>query len=550
MGNKQKNANQQVGNQIINQNQKSSNVKQINQIKPLYPRGEQHLLKKIKGSTSIQDKLRRKVELFISLVQIPSAGKYSVDLFIKERQLREKLASIQQQESNLDNQVIFTSCIEMYYFFERDQTLEIVIRDSFNNQTIINEKVAKVASSLKNNLVLQSNSYSVELRMISLAPKAKQTDLSIELLESNKNIANLQHPVIGNNKDIFYVIYNNNDNQTWRPIYKSEESKRFSFNSVNLNNMDLCLDDESKLFKIEIFEFGNNVPLYFNTFSINMINQSQGIIPLKHCLLNQPQNSDVLVKVNMRVNEKLDFMALIKSGLEISLLVGIDFTGSNGHPLDQFSLHNIHKREANQYEKAIRACGNILAYYDSDQKFPLYGFGGVPQGQYDVNHSFALTFTNDPMVNSIDEMIDVYKMALTRTELSGPTYFSPLLNNILNLVRQQSTLNTYFVILIITDGIICDLQETIDAIVNLSFLPVSIIIIGVGSADFSAMEDLDGDTVKLKSSKGLLCERDIVQFVPFLKYERDSSRLAEEVLMELPDQIEQYYKKRPLNIKK
>ena len=83
MGNKQKNTNQQNGNQIINQNQKSSYVKQNNQIKPLYPRGEQHLLKKIKGSTSIQDKLKRKVELFISLVQIPSAGKYSVDLFIK-----------------------------------------------------------------------------------------------------------------------------------------------------------------------------------------------------------------------------------------------------------------------------------------------------------------------------------------------------------------------------------------------------------------------------------------------------------------------------------
>lgn len=70
-------------------------------------------------------------------------------------------------------------------------------------------------------------------------------------------------------------------------------------------------------------------------------------------------------------------------------------------------------------------------------------------------------------------------------------------------------------LLIITDGEITDLDQTKQAIVNSSKLPMSIIIVGVGEADFKAMEVLDGDKGVLKSPSGEPVARDIVQFVPF-----------------------------------
>jgi hypothetical protein len=100
----------------------------------------------------------------------------------------------------------------------------------------------------------------------------------------------------------------------------------------------------------------------------------------------------------------------------------------------------------------------------------------------------------------------------------------------------------YFVLMIITDGEICDIDDTIDAIVNASYLPLSIIIVGVGSSSFEAMNILDGDDLPLRSSNGRPIHRDIVQFVPFNKYENNPELLAEEVLKELPDQIEIYYR--------
>lgn len=79
---------------------------------------------------------------------------------------------------------------------------------------------------------------------------------------------------------------------------------------------------------------------------------------------------------------------------------------------------------------------------------------------------------------------------------------------------------------------------------------MSIIIVGVGSADFSAMKELDADTVPLVSN-GKKAARDIVQFVPF-HTAKTKGRLAEEVLEEIPDQIVGYMKSKnivPTDIK-
>ena len=55
------------------------------------------------------------------------------------------------------------------------------------------------------------------------------------------------------------------------------------------------------------------------------------------------------------------------------------------------------------------------------------------------------------------------------------------------------------ILLIITDGIINDMKETIDQIVRGSSLPLSIIIVGVGDADFESLDQLDADDEPLYS---------------------------------------------------
>ena len=56
---------------------------------------------------------------------------------------------------------------------------------------------------------------------------------------------------------------------------------------------------------------------------------------------------------------------------------------------------------------------------------------------------------------------------------------------------------TYPILLLLTDGAIHDMPETIEIVYALSHMPCSIIIVGVGNADFSSMEALDGDGGRL-----------------------------------------------------
>ena len=75
-----------------------------------------------------------------------------------------------------------------------------------------------------------------------------------------------------------------------------------------------------------------------------------------------------------------------------------------------------------------------------------------------------------------------------------------------------------------------------------SDLPLSIVIVGVGDADFTSMDVLDADEEPLYSQKyKRYMSRDIVQFVPFSEFRRDHYRLAKETLQEIPGQLTSFF---------
>ena len=84
------------------------------------------------------------------------------------------------------------------------------------------------------------------------------------------------------------------------------------------------------------------------------------------------------------------------------------------------------------------------------------------------------------------------------------------------------------------------MEKTVDLIVKSTTLPLSIIIVGIGQANFQNMERLDGDN-GLFDSHGRRAQRDIVQFVPFRDVQFNPDILAKQLLAELPDQVVQYF---------
>ena len=161
-----------------------------------------------------------------------------------------------------------------------------------------------------------------------------------------------------------------------------------------------------------------------------------------------------------------------------------------------------------------------------------------PQGK-EVSHCFALNGDIfKPECVCIEGVIETYMNAIHKVHFSGPTNFTPLLkfvNDMTESMGVSQLRQKYNILLIITDGLIIDLGKTIDEIVRGSDLPLSIIIVGVGNEDFSAMNQLDADRIPLFSQKYYRkASRDIVQFVPFSEYQDNPTELARKVLEELP----------------
>ncbi|KAA0721179.1 Copine-8 [Triplophysa tibetana] len=364
--------------------------------------------------------------------------------------------------------------------------------------------------------------------------------------------------------DPFLVFYRSNEDGTFTICHKTEVVKN-TLNPVweafKIPVRALCNGDCDRTIKVEVYDWDRDGSHDFiGEFSTSYRELSRGqsqfnvyevINPKKKDKKKKYLNSGTVTLLSFLIDTEVTFLDFIKGGTQINFTVAIDFTASNGNPAKPTSLHYMTPYQLNAYAMALKAVGEIIQDYDSDKMFPALGFGAKlpPDGR--VSHEFALNGNpQNPYCNGIDGVMEAYYQSLKSVQLYGPTNFSPVINHVARYAASVKDGSQYFILLIITDGVISDMAQTKESIVNAACLPMSIIIVGVGPAEFDAMIELDGDEVRI-SSRGRYAERDIVQFVPFRDYiDRTGNhilsmaRLAKDVLAEIPDQFLSYMRTR------
>jgi hypothetical protein len=229
------------------------------------------------------------------------------------------------------------------------------------------------------------------------------------------------------------------------------------------------------------------------------------------------------------------FVDYISGGCELNVVVAIDFTGSNGDPRKPGTLHYRHPDGShNDYEKAIASIVNILAKYDSDQKFPVVGFGAKYNGV--VRHCFQCG--PSPEVHGVQGVLDAYHSVFqSGLIMSSPTTFVEAIEtaasraNVTQEAAKRDGKQAYTILLILSDGAVTDVPSTKQCLERVSDSPLSVVIVGVGSADFTSMEFLDDSSGK----------RDIAQFVQYNKHSSSPVDLTSVTLKEIPDQVVGYF---------
>jgi len=564
--NPQKNINSSINNnsKVINQKNKDIKSSNIESERVAFPKGENYYQLIVDSNRSElinkNNKLCEKVELFFSLTHIQNPNDlYSFGISIINNTRIGISTFLGKLENRTGEEIEFGNSFIVDFFFEREQ--KIIIEPIINNDIIKDQKkefsLCKLMTRIDNKLSIDIND--VGILEINYKKKENQNN------ELNSETSVFQFNILLNNdifnteeslKGIFFVIRNVKDGKKRRPVYKSHEydfklneKKKTSF--ISLDSKILCNNDDSPIF-FELYSPNIDKAKYIGycTFNIKKLKSNLSNDKIEYIEIKSENNGKLgILEIIYSCRKIINFEHYIKNG-QINLDIAIDYTESNGLPSSKSSLHYIKAEEGNDYEKAIKSCGNIIANYDYDQIFPVYGFGGIPPNSNEVSHCFNINFDDNPEIQTLENIIKKYKESLDKVTLSGPTNFAPVIKKVMdeinNDLENNKDENHYYILLMLTDGVIIDMVDTVNCIVEASKLPLSIVIVGIGEADFENMERLDGDEVPLVNSFGEIRKRDIVQFVKFNTFKEKNAiadkELAEEVLKEIPRQIEEYYK--------
>lgn len=478
------------------------------------------------------ESLKEKVKLEFALQNANQKLTYNINATLLDR--NEMPYNSEQKKPHTNNEIIFENFYVCDYFFEKEQKIQIIIYKN-NKPITINTTLGCIIGSIHCTFIKK---YEGNETLFIRAEKMGKNDIIVDVKFSMKENDKNNSKYFLDNKLIYVITCKD------RKVYSSEAiDNEGKFNPIQIP---ACL--LQPFYTVSFYNCYNQLVSTFNK-KVEEIKQDQDNLQLKIPLSH---NSFLFLYDYSEIKESYSFLDYISSGIRIGLSIGIDFTGSNGHPLDDGTLHSIKGKKPNYYERAIRACGDIVAFYDEDQLFPVYGFGAIVNNSINKEASmcFNINFEENPDINTIDNVLKMYHECIEKEKLTfaGPTEFAPIINAVISRIKNKEI--EYHILMILTDGVIDDLQQTIDALVEGSFEPLSVIIIGIGDADFKKMQILDGDEVPLVSSNGKKRQRDLVQFVPFSKFQNDEIKLRDKVLEEIPRQIVEYFAMKNLNPEK
>jgi hypothetical protein len=330
---------------------------------------------------------------------------------------------------------------------ETGQLIEYPVSDLMRNTDSKLSKNIEKIGTLQISYIKQSN-------------QNKNLDNEISIFEFYIELNDNQ--IFGGKKkvyDVYFVIKRFRDGITKKDVYKSSErdyqlNKKYKTSSINLESNILCEDKDSLIF-FELYVPSLNVNDWIGTCSFSL-NKLENILKEDMFLtipIKNKRHGDIgTLEINYNKKEKITFEQFIKKG-QINLDIAIDYTKSNGDPNNVDSLHHLKENERNDYEKAIKSCGDIIAYYDADNKYPVYGFGGIPEGSNEVSHCFNVNFNPyDENIEGIDNIIKYYRDSLKKVKLSYPTYFCPTIKKVIEDISfDKKDENHYHILMILTD---------------------------------------------------------------------------------------------------
>jgi len=288
--------------------------------------------------------------------------------------------------------------------------------------------------------------------------------------------------------DPYLLVYRGRDD---KQIYRSEvimKTLNPTWEPFSISVWSLCSGDYLQKLRIECYDWDKiGSDDFIGSFSTTLKELIDNGSSLEYQLINPAKvnargyvNSGSLRFDEVELIPKFSLLEFVRGGTNLNCTIALDFTASNGAPNEMRSLHYTSGQSPNFYEQAILAVGEVIQDYNLKNEFVAVGFGAKipPNGELSHNFPLGLRSPADPC-RGIQGVIQAYKNCVNRIQFFGPTHFAPLIDDVAQKAASDAhSADNYHVLLILTDGVVADFDDTKKAIINASHFPVSIIIIG------------------------------------------------------------------------
>lgn len=328
--------------------------------------------------------------------------------------------------------------------------------------------------------------------------------------------------------------------------FETEKQKNVSNNShIEFSNKFICNYDFRKIqfFILKLTRWKDRthfiVQILGETYKLSLSNLVTADNSTFTCLANNKnKNSEkITIKVEnpnyseQKQQNKFTFFDYMKAGIKLKSIIGIDFTQGSEHGIDEKNI---------QYLQAISEFREIMFCYMRD--FYVYGYGAQFSDINQKHEFFNMNLKDKSPLHGYTNIERAYKECLKKINYCYNASLSPLVRNIKHIILDNYKEEDYYIFLLLISNPPKreDIQNCIDVFIENTYLPLSVVVIGIGDKDFKDIKNICSRKHKY-SSKDQEKLRNNIYFFPLKDFNFKYDLVLNECLKEIPKQLVEYY---------
>eukprot|EP00826_Nyctotherus_ovalis_P008322 TRINITY_DN1214_c0_g1_i1.p1 TRINITY_DN1214_c0_g1~~TRINITY_DN1214_c0_g1_i1.p1 ORF type:complete len:644 (-),score=151.19 TRINITY_DN1214_c0_g1_i1:94-2025(-) len=435
--------------------------------------------------------------------------------------------------------------------------------------------------SLDEAILAQDNTVRSKVAVVDKAHAEEETYVALQVGEKKQETfaqltVQLEVSECGLKGPLYYACYQRTSDGT-KLIYQSEmveerKARVFTFHPLILSSENFEGKWEDKTLSFDFEDASRKPDKQRKQIAASCTAAIKNLITMQNQVLPVDKRDAKFGTLNLRHRSFENIITLgdiLFSEMRFVPVIAVDCSLGNLTFDSLKCMHHFDKIRPNYYIEALKAVESRVAPFYS--RMFAYGFGAkvVPK-RSKLTDCFSLNGNIfNPSIRNKDELVESYVKSIKKVELCLPVNYTGVIkvakemaqlelkrfaqnyNNakhMLSSMKAGSLLRNYYVLYILTAGVLDDPEEAFLECLSIPELPLSIVFIKIGNQQMKDVDDLGELKKRLEQYQSQ--KRKFVSLVEFDRVYNDLENFGKFLISGVPTQVLQFLKAAPNSVNK